>query len=107
VGLVFLGFFSQFCDIIQLHHLSQLIEDSGRNLSQFGLPDPIFRTPEVESELHVLHSCKQQLEQEANNMCAMMNHKQFDVFQTIYNAIHAHKTMHGTFEPFFIEGRLG
>jgi hypothetical protein len=90
-----------------LDHLSQLIEDSGRKLSQFGLPDPVFRTHEVESELYAFHGREQQLEQEADNMCGMMNHEQFDVFQTIYNAIHTHETVHGRFEPFFIEGRPG
>jgi hypothetical protein len=40
-------------------------------------------------------------------MCAAMNLEQFDVFQTIYNAIDIYKTTHQRLEPFFIQGQPG
>jgi hypothetical protein len=90
-----------------LQQIGEFIEDGGRSLQQYGLPQPQQRSPEVISEIEAFEDQLDVLYTQASNEHATMNLEQQHVFHSIYNVItHANDTRNAC-QPCFIEGRPG
>ena len=90
-----------------LRCIAELLQEGGRCLSDYGLPNPTTHSIELctdikafSDKLHILH-------QTANDMVSQMTTEQLDIFNTIVNTITQNiddQTMHNN-TMFFIEGR--
>jgi hypothetical protein len=89
-----------------LQQIEEFIQDSGRRLQDFGLPRPIYHSPEVLNELEAFSNRLSILRANALTALATMNLEQQSLLSTIYNAI-TNLNPQTFFSPIFIEGRPG
>jgi hypothetical protein len=95
---------------LTLQQISEFIEDGGHKLTDFGLPEPTFRSPEVLNELEAFEGRHQLLLQQVDDMIDEMDLEQQEFFNIIYSSITLHENdpeHHRTPQPFFIEGKPG
>jgi hypothetical protein len=91
-----------------LQLISDSISDSGRCLSDYGLPEPLFRTTEVVEELETYNHRLCELKDAAGQMHASMNEEQIEIYDRILPTIldrQSHPEI--PVSPSFIEGRPG
>jgi hypothetical protein len=89
-----------------LQQVEELIQDSGRRLQDFGLPRPLFHSPEVLNELEAFTNRLPALRTNALSAITTMNDEQRSLFSTIYHTITSSPPQ-SAIPPFFIEGRPG
>lgn len=93
---------------LTLQNIQDLLRDSGRKLSHFGLPDPILRSAEVLAELEPYQHRRLQLQQSVRMAYAIMNEEQRHVYETLIQAIIQHHEHPQSIQhPHFVEGRPG
>jgi hypothetical protein len=91
-----------------LQQIEEFIQDSGRRLQDFGLPRPLFRSPEVLNELDAFTNCLPTLRANTLPALASMNLEQRTLFFTIYNKVtNTTPSSQSNHPPTFIEGRPG
>lgn len=91
-----------------LQSLSEYVGDGGRTLADFGLPQPLFRTPEVVAEEETYASHLGDLLQRAHHKYQTMNPEQKHVYTTIVGTVHAYAEDANHYShPFFVEGKPG
>ena len=90
-----------------LQQIAEYIEDTGRSLEHFGLPQPQLRSPEVTIELEAFEHQLDILRTQASVELTSMNLEQQHVFYSIYNNIRECNTTECTCNPIFVEGRPG
>jgi hypothetical protein len=93
---------------IALTKISEYINDGNHSMTDFGLPEPTFRTPEVLAELERYAGEQDSFRHLSNSMLEMMNGEQRTAYDTIINIINNHqKNPLQTITPIFIEGKPG
>ena len=91
-----------------LQEISLYIEESGRSLADFGLPQPILRSPEVSAEIDVFDGREHELDQEVKNMTDAMDADQLEIYSTLYACITEDEEIRKhRMSTFFIEGKPG
>ena len=91
-----------------LEEISHYLEDSGRSLTDFGLPVPILRSPEVSSELEAFTGREEELQSCTNDMVNRMDEDQITIFQTLYDIVILNEDdRHHMMTTFFIDGKPG
>lgn len=92
-----------------LQHISEFLEDGGRSLKDFGLPEPTLRSAEVLSELEAFEGRHDELRIESNTMVEAMNPEQRHIFDHIINSVTEFRDSAEPVEvhPLFIEGKPG
>lgn len=87
-----------------LHKIGDYLQHSNRSLSEFGLPNPIVHSPEVEEELQFLRHQQEQQRAEYHHRYELFNDEQHAIFPVLIEAIN---NQHSPNRSFFIEGRPG
>jgi hypothetical protein len=89
-----------------LQTIEEFIQDSGRRLRDFGLPQPQCRPLEVVNEIEAFTAYRPSLLHNATNALSMMNDEQHYLFLSLYNDI-INTNPQTPFHPTFIEGLPG
>jgi hypothetical protein len=93
---------------LALHAINNLVRESGRRLSDFGLPEPAVQSAEVFQELQTYAPRAAALLTNAFHMCQTMNPAQRHVFDCITHDVNSHTSNPATpIRPRFVEGRPG
>jgi hypothetical protein len=93
---------------LALHAINNLVRESGRRLSDFGLPEPAVQSAEVFQELQTYAPRAATLLANALQMCQTMNPDQRHVFDCITRDVNSHTSNPATaIRPRFVEGRPG
>jgi PIF1-like helicase len=88
--------------------LASSFQDGGRSLSQFGLPQPIFKCPEVVSEQEAYADRAQELAEQVQIWYASMTEEQRHVFELMLTAMNTYTEMQQPHvNPLFLEGQPG
>lgn len=90
-----------------LRCIAELLQEGGRHLSNYGLPNPTTHSIELCAEIKAFSDKLHILHQTANDMVSQMTTEQIDIFNMIVNTITQNmdnQTMHNN-TTFFIEGR--
>ncbi len=88
-------------DLILLHHngveelgiqdaledLGRMLEEYGKSLSHYGLPEPTVHTAEVQHELQRWHPLRQSMREQADAAMAQLNHEQRAIADVILDAV--------------------
>ena len=90
-----------------LQQIAEYIQDSGRSLADFGLPQPLLRSPEVVMELEAFENRLDSLEREAAYALSLMNIEQQQVLHSVYDNIEKNHCTRHPCQPMFIDGRPG
>jgi hypothetical protein len=93
---------------LALQSINALVRDSGRRLTDFGLPEPCVRSAEVMAELQVYAEQQHSLRERAVRSYRAMNAEQAYVFQMIVDAVETRtENPSTTTPPAFVEGKPG
>ena len=87
-----------------LQQIAEYIEDTGRSLEHFGLPQPQLHSPEVTIELEAFEHQLDILRIQASVELMSMNLEQQHVFYSIYNNIRECNSTKCTCNPIFVKG---
>ncbi|OBZ67116.1 hypothetical protein A0H81_12909 [Grifola frondosa] len=85
-----------------LHTISRLLEEHGKSLGMYGLPDPNFHSPEVEEELKTWSSNPELLAARAGKAVAKLNAEQYKIYTQIMDAV-----LHNRPLCAFVDGKAG
>ena len=91
-----------------LEAISELVHDGGRSLNEYGLPEPLHRSPEVVAEHETYLPRTAELLDRAEILEHEMTDEQLSVFHTILESV-SEFIVHGrrSPRPFFLEGKPG
>ena len=89
-----------------LQQIEEYVQDGGCRLQDFGLPSPLFRSPEIINELEAFANHLPTLQHHASNALSTMNFEQHSLFSMIYTNI-INNTYETPCPPIFVEGRPG
>ena len=91
-----------------LQAISNNVHDGGRSLKQFGLPEPLRRSPKVVIEQETYSSHSRELRDTAQNCFQRMNIEQKETFTSVILAATDY-ALAGRLnqKPFFLEGKPG
>lgn len=88
--------------------LQTSFQEGGRSLTQFGLPQPSLRCPEVVCEEERYRGRAPQLLREAEESFLDMNAEQRDIFCRVVQSVQTFASLRNpSFPPFFLEGKPG
>jgi hypothetical protein len=87
---------------LALDDISHLLEEYGKTLTYFGLPEATIHTAEVTHELRRWSGMLDELEERANNMIDLFNREQRSVYTHILSAILSHPPLYA-----FVDGKAG
>jgi PIF1-like helicase len=88
--------------------LASSFQESGRSLSQYGLPQPTFQCPEVVSELEAYANRTQELAEQAQLRYASMTDEQKHVYELVLTAVRTYTdTRQPRHNPLFLKGQPG
>ena len=89
-----------------LRDLSQLIQEGGRWLSEYGLPEPENLSWDTLAEIEAFEPRQTELQQIANNAYWILTDEQRQAFDEIHGYIIRHPS-HCDSSPLFLEGKPG
>jgi len=87
---------------LALDELSRLLEEYGKQLSDYGLPEAQIQTAEVTHELQRWSAISQELEERANNMIALFKREQCEIYTHILAAVMTRQPL-----AVFVDGKAG
>jgi hypothetical protein len=91
-----------------LKAISDNVHDGGRSLTHFGLPEPLFRSPEVVIEQELYAPRTGALLLQARAQFRTMNDEQRTIFTTVVLTATSYSQLgHLCERPFFVEGKPG
>lgn len=90
-----------------LREIAEYVHESGRKLTDFGLPEPSQQSPEVLTELEAFRGREQELQMTANEMLSTMDTDQSYIYHHLYNVITTSDKNQRKETTFFVDGKPG